>query len=165
MWHGIRLPARTDVGFVTSATDLLQSTSKQLFLLVAGVCVLWYFLGVVALPDRVIMKLFPIAVLIVWVSICAVRLLSWSTLAAQVIWQVGLAAAVTLGMYVSRRSEVGFLYTLLPLIAAVSAGWRGVLLSAGLVAVLVWWLTLNPAMIALSPAMALSRVWVRRLTV
>ena len=152
MWHGIRLPARTDAGFVTSATDLLQSTSKQLFLLVAGVCVLWYFLGVVALPDRVIMKLFPIAVLIVWVSICAVRLLSWSTLAAQVIWQVGLAAAVTLGMYVSRRSEVGFLYTLLPLIAAVSAGWRGVLLSAGLVAVLVWWLTLNPAMIALSPS-------------
>jgi hypothetical protein len=73
---------------------------------------------------------------VVLTSLLAYRLLQDHLLAAQVVWQLGFAAAVTLALYFFRRPEIAYFYTLLPLLAAVILGWPASLLSEGLVTLL-----------------------------
>ncbi|MDI7274796.1 MAG: ATP-binding protein [Anaerolineae bacterium] len=141
MWSGLRISKRIDPELAGSAIELLQSTTRSLILVTGGASALWYvWYTVVArtwLDTRVYIE--PVALLLVLV--CALSL--WLAarqhlLAAQMLWQVGLAAGVALALYLLRRPEIAFLYALLPLVAATTTGWLAGLVAECLVAVVVW---------------------------
>ncbi len=152
MWYRMRTSAMGDADFVASATELLRSTSGRLILLTSGGVLAWYFLTVIGMPDAVSLRLFPVTVVIILVGVASLQLLARSALAAQAIWQVGLAAAITLSVYLFQWSEIAFFFALLPLVAAVSIGWPGALLSTGLVTALVLGLAAGYAKVDLPPS-------------
>jgi signal transduction histidine kinase/CheY-like chemotaxis protein len=58
-----------------------------------------------------------------------------SLVLAQIVWQIGLAAGVAIGVYVLQQPEFVFVYALFPLMAMATIGWPGAI-AAELIAVL-----------------------------
>jgi len=143
MWYGLPMSAEADPDLLSSASELLQSTFRKL-VLVTGIAYLVWYLAIAQLPGTLGMKLVPVTVVVVIACTLALWVLSRRFLMAQAVWQVGLAAAITLAVVVSRRAEVAFSYALLPLLAAVTVSWPAGLLAESLVIALVWWLARGP---------------------
>jgi signal transduction histidine kinase/CheY-like chemotaxis protein len=132
---------KTDADFVRSASELMQSTSRNLIAATAAVYLAWHMVATLTWPDRIGWSIWLITPVIALTCVLAYWLLSKQPLASQAVWQIGLATAITLAVYVFRQSEIAFFYALLPLMAVVTAGWPAGLAAEGLVIVLVWWLS------------------------
>jgi len=141
MWYGLRTSPEADPDFVHSVTELLESTLRNLILATGGVYLIWHLVATVTWPERLGWSAWLITPVIILVCVLSLRLLPKHILVAQVVWQTGLAAAITLAVYVFQRQEIAFFYALLPLMAVVTMGWPGGLLAEGLVIALVWWLS------------------------
>jgi len=150
MWYTLRKSPKADPDFVSSATELLQSTSRNLILATGGVCSIWQLLVADELPGQLGLTFVPITAIVALTCALSLWLLRKSLLAAQAVWQIGIAAAITLTIYLFRQPEIAFLYALLPLMAVVTLGWLAGLLAEGLVIGLVWWLSHSPATLPLS---------------
>jgi len=150
MWHTLHISRRAHPDFVSSATELLQSTFRSLVFLIGGVYLAWFFLATEGLPWELVLGFFPITAVVVLTCVLSLWLLSKWLLAAQAVWQVGLVVFITLAVYVSQQPEVAFLYALLPLVAVVTVGWPAGLLLEGLVIALMWRLSHSPVMPPLS---------------
>ena len=146
MYYGLRMSPKANPDLISSVTDILQSTWQSLILVIGGVYLAWFFLGTWNL-ERLALDLFPVTAIVVFTGALSLWLLSKWLLAAQVVWQLGIAVAITLAAYVSRQPEVAFCYVLLPLIATVAVHWSAGLLAEGLVIALVWWLARTPAVL------------------
>ena len=153
MWYGLHRSSEADPNFVDSAAEVMQSTSRTLILTTAGIYLAWHYIATVVWVG----SWTPWLILPVVGLTCALSywLLSKHPLAAQAIWQIGLATTITLAIYVFRQPEIAFFYTLLPLIAVVTLGWPAGLLAEVLVITLVWWISHNPAMPSLPDYYAL----------
>ena len=140
-------PSSPDAGadLATETKDLMRSAFRNLILLTGGLYLTWYVVvagtGLVELSPA----FFFIAVTLLLTGGLALWLLPRRLLATQVAWQVGLVVAITLGLYVSRRPEVVFLYALLPFIAVLTVDWLAGLLAEAVLIGLVWGLTHSPA--------------------
>ena len=141
MWYTLRKSPDADPDFVRSATDLLRSTSRNLIIVTSGVYLAWHVVATLTWPQTMGPSVWLITPIVTLVCALAYCLLPRQFLAAQVVWQVGLAAAITLAVYVFQRPQIAFFYALLPLMAVVVLGWRASLLAEGLVIALVWWLS------------------------
>jgi len=141
MWYTLRKSPDVDPDFVRSATDLLRSTSRNLILVTGGVYLAWHVVATLTWPQTMGPSVWLITPVVALVCALAYWLLPRQFLAAQAIWQVGLAAAITMAVYVFQRPQIAFFYALLPLMAVVVLGWRASLLAEGLVIALVWWLS------------------------
>jgi hypothetical protein len=130
---------------ISSATELLQSTFRKLVLVTLCGCTLWY-LVVAQMPGALGMELLPVAITVALTCGLALGLLARQFAIARIAWQLGLAAAITLGIYVSGQADIAFLYALLPLVTVVTMSWPGGLLAEGLVIGLLFWLARSPAM-------------------
>lgn len=124
-----------------AAGELLQSTSRTIILATGCFYLLWHVIATAAFPmefgDWNILAVFAVAC-----ATCglALWLLPRHLLAAQGVWQLGLAAFITLAVHVFRQPEIAFSYTLLPLCAALIVGGPASLAAEGLVIGLVWYL-------------------------
>ena len=138
MWYGLRVSAKTDADFVSATTELLQSTSRTIILLTGGAYLGWYFLGTENL-GRLTVSLFPVTAIVALACVVSLSLVSKRLLVAQTVWQLGLAAAITLAAHVGRRPEITLSYALLPLMAVVTVGWpAGLLVEAVVIAIVTW---------------------------
>jgi len=146
MWYTLRKLPEVDLDFVGSVTELLQSTSRNLILVVGTVYLVWHLVATVMWPVELGGNVLLVTLVVILTCVFSIRLLSKQLLAAQVVWQTGLAVAITLGIVVFQQPAVGFLYALLPLMAAVTVGWPACLLAEGLVIGLVWWLSHSSVM-------------------
>jgi signal transduction histidine kinase/CheY-like chemotaxis protein len=151
MWYGLRISRKADPDFVRSATELLQSTSRNLILTTGGIYLGWHLAATLTRPDSVDWKFWLITLTVTLACALAYyQLLQNQLVVAQAVWQLGLAGAITLALHVFQQPEIAFFYALLPLMAVVTVGWPAGLLSEGLVIALVWWLSHNPATPSLS---------------
>jgi len=157
MWQSLRLFPTTDADFIGSANELLTSTARQLVFIAGGlygvgfmaVTVLWW-------PAETAWSIWAVSPVFAFTWLLTLWLLSKNLLLSQVAWQVGLAALITLCVYVFRLPEIALAYALLPLMAVVTVGWlAGVIVEAG-VGLLVLWLWRNPTEPILSGGYALA---------
>jgi signal transduction histidine kinase/CheY-like chemotaxis protein len=148
MYYGLRMSPEANPELISSVTELLQSTWRSLILVTGGVYLAWFFLGTWNL-ERLALNLLPVTGIVFFTSAFSLWLLSKRLVAAQVVWQLGIAAAITLTAHVSRQPEVAFCYILLPLMAAVTVNWTAGFLTEGLVIALVWWLSHTPVVLDL----------------
>jgi len=150
MWYTLRISREDNADFVSSVTELLRPTFRNLVLVTGGAYLAWYFLATEELPVELILGFLPITLVVALTCVLSLLLLSKWLLATQVVWQVGFAVAITLAVRVSQQPEVAFLYALLPLVAVVTVGWPAGLLVEGLVIALMWRLSHSPVMPPLS---------------
>jgi len=141
MWRTLRLSRQTDTEFVSSVTELLQSTTRVLIITTGGIYLLWHIMATVLWPKQIGANTWLITLIVAPTCILALRSIPKNLWAAQAIWQAGLAAAITLALHLFQRPEIAFFYSLLPLMAAVTVGWSAGLLVEGLVTLLVWGLS------------------------
>ena len=140
MWYTLFASPKMDDDFRSSAAELMESTSRTVFLSVGAL----FFLCIVATaiwPDQIATNVWlvsPIFVLTFGITLWA---LPRSYLAAHIVWQVGLAAAITLTVYLFQQPALGFLYVLLPFMAVITVGWPAGLVSETLIGVLSWYLS------------------------
>ncbi|MCL6430823.1 MAG: hybrid sensor histidine kinase/response regulator [Anaerolineae bacterium] len=140
MWQMLReSPGRHD-DFTRSATELLQSTFRQIVLITGALCVAWQLVAALTWPETIGLRGWLSGVTVALALALALWLLPRTLLAAQVVWQAGLAMAITLAALSYRQPEIAFLYALLPLMAAVTLSWRASAATEGLVVCLVAWL-------------------------
>lgn len=150
MWYGLRMSPRADPDLVRSATELLQSTTRHIILTTGGAYLLWHLVATVSWPQKLGRSAWLITPVVALTFALCLWLLPKRLLAAQAVWQIGLAATIALAIYVFRQPEIAFFYALLPLMAIVTVGWPAGLLSEGLVVALVLWLSHTSAMPSLS---------------
>ena len=146
MWYALRKSARADPDFVSTATELLQSTSRNLILTTGGACLVWHLIATVTWPDTFGWNVWLITPVVALALVISLWVLPRRPVAAQVVWQIGLAAAFALAVWRFQEPQIAFLYSLLPLMAVVTVGWPGALLSEGVVVASVWWLARSPMM-------------------
>jgi signal transduction histidine kinase/CheY-like chemotaxis protein len=123
---GLNLLVKGDPESTEYATEMVQSTLRTLIFLTAGVYLVWHLVAV-AWPDSFgldtlwgVLLLSPIVVAVAGLALWLARRRVALSLA---VWQVGLAAAVAVGLLQFQRAEILFLLALLPLIAVLAAGW------------------------------------------
>ena len=150
MWYGLGISPQADPDFASTASELLQSTSRNLILITGGAYLAWQIAASMHQPSGLGWTTAPVT-LVVPTCALALWLLSRHLLAAQAMWQMGFAAAIALAMCVFQQPVIGFLYTLLPLMAVIAVGWLAGLLAEALVIVLVWGLSHSTAMPHLAP--------------
>jgi signal transduction histidine kinase/CheY-like chemotaxis protein len=158
MLYAVRMSSQHRPEFASSARELIEATSRSLVTVVALICLAWQFVAVVALPHDLIVKIVPIALLIAADCVLVLWLLQGRLLLAQLVWQIGLAGAITLAIVVFEQPLLGVFYAFLPLVATITVSWLFGLLVEGLVIGLVWWLTHGLLGPALTPATGLGMV-------
>ena len=138
MWYGLRLSSETDPDFISSTTELMQSTLRTLIYAIGGIGLVWYavvnFTSLWTIVPNVSLVLLVFTVS----SVSAIWLLPRRLLLAQSIWLVGLLAAITLALYLFQRYEIVFLYMLLPFVATITMTWPAGVLTGGIVLGLMW---------------------------
>ncbi len=132
--------------FVASATELLQTTLRNLILATGGVFLLWIFLASLLWPEEFGWNTLLMMPVIGLTCALPLSLLSRNVVAAQIGWQIGLVFTITLAIYLFQQPEIAFFYALLPLMAVVTVGWQAGVLVESMVIGLVGWTFVNPAM-------------------
>jgi len=150
MWYTLRTSQDVDVDFVSSAVELLQSTSRTLVLAIGGLVFLWYLVSTVFWPIEMGNEVLLTTSVALVVCALALWMLPRHYVLAHAMWHIGLAAAITLAIYLFRRPEIGFLYALLPLLATIVVSWPAGLLAEGTVILLAWSLTRGQFLIPVS---------------
>ena len=130
----------------SSTADLLQSTSRALIITTTVVCLIWQAALIGTWPDRYMGDFGPIVLVLGLTCLAALWLLPRQLVGAQAAWQLGLAAAITLTLYVFQQPFIGFFYALLPLMAILTVGWPAGVLAEGLVVGLLWFVSRSPAL-------------------
>jgi signal transduction histidine kinase/DNA-binding response OmpR family regulator len=116
----------------TATHELRRTTTRNLLCVLIGCAViLWLLLLTDLWTEPAITPVWVISVTLLVVCLAALRLLSHRLFAAQIVWQVGLAAAITLALWLTHRPEIALLYGFLPLIAGVTMGWPAGLAAEG----------------------------------
>jgi len=135
--HAIANP-QVPLDLTQPTREIQQSMLRHLILIAATAYAVWF---VVMTETR--FNLFVLTVLLlspVVIATCGMAMwLSRRTLVgAQVLWQVGFALAIVLAMLVTQQPAVGLLLAILPLMAMLTCGLLGGILSELSVAALVW---------------------------
>ncbi|MCD6288864.1 MAG: response regulator [Anaerolineae bacterium] len=130
--------SETDSDFASATAELLQSTSRYLILVTGGVYLTWHVLATVGWPDELGLQTWLVSLTLVPAYALALYLISRHFLIAQMIWLAGLAVAITFAIYMFQLPEIGFLYSLLPLIAVITLGWPAGVFSEIVITALAW---------------------------
>jgi signal transduction histidine kinase/CheY-like chemotaxis protein len=150
MWY-INRVSRANAELVSSALELLQSTSRNLIVVTGVIYLAWHFVVTLTWSNVFMMNIWFITPIVLFACALSLWLVSKNFLIAQAVWQAGLLTAITIAYYIYQRPEVAFLYALLPLMAVVTVGRRGGLLVEGIVVIMVWWLSTTQMMEPLAP--------------
>jgi signal transduction histidine kinase/CheY-like chemotaxis protein len=139
MWHVARLSPRAQFESADTVEELIRSTAQRLMFVTGGFClVVVVVLGGNATSD-VMMRLFAAALIVVGADFAAQRMLEQHYMSSQVVWQMGLALALALAIFLLDRPEIALLYALLPLIATATVGPVGGLVAEIMAALMAWW--------------------------
>lgn len=131
--------------FAESALELIQSTARTLILIIGGFFLFWMAPILAFRPQEAVLPTLPFTFLFLITAGAGLYLLSRHYLAAQLIWQVGLFATITLGLWVLKSPVIVLFYALLPLATVVTLGWPAALVSEGLAVGVIYWIAHNLA--------------------
>ncbi len=136
MWQIQHDTLRTEEAFADSTLELLRDTSRNLMVAIAGLYLVWHFVATVTWPTTHVFNTWVLTCLMAGVTAASLALLGRSLVIAQLVWLAGLAAAISVAVQLYRQPEIGFLYALLPFMAAGILGWPMALTAEGAVLVL-----------------------------
>jgi signal transduction histidine kinase/CheY-like chemotaxis protein len=156
MWRISRILTEGGTEFTAATADLFESTSRRLVIATGGIFLVGYLLFVMARPLQSV-RADPLALLLIATSVLTFWLMRRHFMLAQIVWLGGLLLSITLALHLFRRPEIAFLYALLPLMAVITLNRRAGLVMAGVVAILVWWLSSGAGL--LPPSYALEIVF------
>jgi len=139
MWSTLGASSRNDASFVSTTTELVRSTTRQLILVIGVLYAVAHFGFTINVPAEQSWRIWPISLLLAGSFGWAWLVLDKHLLLAHAIWQGGLAVAISLGLFIGRQPEIAFFYALLPFIATVTVGWRAGLLAEALIVALTLW--------------------------
>ncbi len=137
MWHKLRRTPQENAEFISAATELLQSTFRNLIIATGITYMAWYLVATIMWPEELSWNVMLVTPVILLACVFSIRLLPDRFLASQAVWQVGLAAAITLSAVRFQQPMVIFFYALLPLMAAVTGGWQVALFTEAMVVALI----------------------------
>jgi signal transduction histidine kinase/CheY-like chemotaxis protein len=140
MWYTLRKSPQTDPDFALIATDLLQSTSRNIMVAVGGLYLIWCLVAPFIWSSHLIPITLLITPVVAFTTVVAVAMVSRHYLAAQVVWHIGLAAAVVIAVQTFQQPAIGIVLVLLPMVSVVTVGWPAGLVVQGMVIVAAWWL-------------------------
>ena len=164
MWYTLRISSNADRDFVSAARDLLSASSRGLILVTGGFYVVWQVVVAAAYPGDEIWRIALIPLAVVVGCGLGLWLLRRRFAIAQLVWLAGLTAGTALAAHQYGDPYIGFIYALLPLLAAVTLGWQAALAGEILVIGIVGWLVsssgLPPMKIAHMPrGSSLAGLW------
>ncbi len=139
MWYGLRMSRRSGEELANSVIELVLPVFRSLILATGGIYLMWYLLAEASARRSLDPRFLFVAITVVSTAALSLWLLTRWLLAAQIVWQVGLVAAITLALHISRQPEVALFYAILPLMAIITTGWPAALLVEGLVIALLGW--------------------------
>jgi len=121
-------------------TDLLFSTSEKIVYLTMGVWIAWQLFAGVRWPGFFPLRVLPVTLFATLICIVTLKILPANPLVAFAIWHLGLTIGILLIAGETQKPEILFLLAFSPLIASVTAGWKGGALSELMLIVLLAWL-------------------------
>ena len=133
-----------DLNLTEFAAELAQNTAQTLIIATLAALLAVALLAVPVATDSFSMAAWLILLVLALPSYAALRLVPAHLLAAVAVWQVGLAAAITLALLIFGQREIALLLALLPLMAVVTLRWPAGLVAEALVVLLSWQLYALP---------------------
>lgn len=138
MWLALKDFFRSNFKLAESLQDLLRSTSSRLFVSISiiGICIYLYVAA--SFPQQFGWKVLGLALLLAVVCWLSVRLIPHCTLLSFVIFQLGFTVTISLSAIAFQQPLIGFLLSLLPLIAVITIGWPAFIIAEGVVVLVIW---------------------------
>lgn len=138
MWLALRSLFLSDLNLAESLEDLLHSTSNKLFISISviGICIYLYFAA--SYPQSFGWKVLGLACLLAVICCLSVRIMSKWLLMSLLIFQLGFFIVISLSAIVFHQPLIGFLLSLMPLLAVITIGWPAFILAEGMVALIIW---------------------------
>ncbi len=117
--------------------DLLQGYMCNIVYAVGGLYFFIHFFVAATWPQQLGWQLWGISLLMLLTCAATLYTLPRSPVIAHIVWQIGLMAAITLGVFVLNEPGIACFYMLLPFSTTVILGWKGGLIVEFLVAAVV----------------------------
>jgi signal transduction histidine kinase/CheY-like chemotaxis protein len=132
-------PIAIDPEFRELRTDIQEAGFRTMIYLIGAIFFVGYFLANVLDYWVSLPQISVVILILVAFSAIALNLSSNNLLMAQILWLVGCFLAVGAAVYFSNWSELAYLFSVIPIIAAMLMGWQyGAVTTAGLL--LIFWL-------------------------
>jgi signal transduction histidine kinase/CheY-like chemotaxis protein len=151
MWQSLRL-AKHDRASPDSPLDNLESASRVLIFTLGAIYIGWHLVSV-ATWSKTQEPMWLIALVFVPTLALAWWLLPRHFLAAHVVWQAGLACAITLAVLLFKQPLLACLYALVPLTAVMTIGWPAAVVVEVLLTITLHELEQGPLLPAMPPAL------------
>ncbi len=129
MWQAMRLSQKTSPDFVSSAEDLVHTTTRNLIAVTGALYLIWHLFATINWPVSIGWRMWLLAPVVALVNALAWVFLRKKVLLAQVIWLVGMAAIGSLATVLLQEPRIALFLCLIPLMAVVTIG-----LPAGIIA-------------------------------
>lgn len=117
----------------TEDRDLLQSVAKKVMGTTLGVYLAWHIVATLGWPQIFSPSIYVLTILMAIVGLIVFRLLNHFYLLAQIIWNVGLSAAIFLAYIFYNQPQILLLFCFLPIMAEVMMGLKPALLLEGII--------------------------------
>ncbi len=141
--------------------ELMQSTAGNLVYTVGGLYLCWHVIATLGLPETFNPSLWGISVFMLVLVVTTLHLLKRRYLLSQSVWLAGLITAVVSAFLIYRQTEILFLMMLVPLIAIVTLGVTGTLVTDLLIiAVTIFVINLSGLHFAYGLVLALGTVFI-----
>jgi signal transduction histidine kinase/DNA-binding response OmpR family regulator len=139
MWRTWRASAQSDPDLAQTTAELAQLTQRRVILATVAAYMLWHFVATITWSETLGPTVWLTTIIILLSAAIALRHVTHRWPIAQVVWHVGLGAAITISLVSFREPAVIFLYALLPLMAIITTGLlAGLVVEAGIVILSVW---------------------------
>ncbi|MDF1512804.1 MAG: HAMP domain-containing sensor histidine kinase, partial [Anaerolineae bacterium] len=148
-----------NMGQDETVKHLMHTISRSLIAMMGASLYIWAMLSTVAWTGKLIAANGCVAIVMIIIYAPVIRLLEKHPGLAQILWETGLAVAITLALYISKEPIVGFFYTLIPLISIVTLGWSACLVTEGLLIVWVCVLSATDVLLPLNSIYALGIIF------
>ncbi len=123
----------------TSLNDLLVSKSRTVIAVTATALIIAAVLIAAAASTAIMGRLFVLTVMIALASVAAYRMLEQRYQLVMALWQLALAGLIVAACFIFAEAEVLLLLAVLPLVSAVTLGWRAVVAAeVGLLGLVIW---------------------------
>ncbi len=144
MWRTWRASAQNDPELAQTTAELAQLTQRRVILATIGAYMLWHFVATITWSQTMGPTVWLTTIIVLICGGIALRHLGHRLPIAQVAWQLGMFAAITISLLAFREPAVIFLYALLPLMAVITSGLLAGLVAEGGVVAMLAWLSYGP---------------------
>ncbi len=113
----------------TELQDLMRSTARNLVYTITGLYLVWHMIATLGYPQFFSPSLWSVSVYMLCLVFITLRLIEQRYFLSQIIWLAGLAGAILMGYSIYQWTETLLLMLSLPLIAVVTVGLPGTVIT------------------------------------